>query len=385
MIARDLFVQRIFLLILAVFLTIGTAQARELRYATGYPPNTTAVIAAELSADALEEYSDGSLKMKIYPGSLLSFQEASAGIRDGLADGGLVFMSYFPAEFPHANFLAELTMLLELAGVSPESAGIAYVGAISEFILQNCPQCVAEFKSQNQVYLGGAGSPPYWLLCNKAVRTSKEIKGKRLRAGGAQWARWASAMGGTSVSISASDVYEGLSQGVIDCSMTVTTELTVWSLEDVVSHITVQVPGGVYGASAINNVNTGTWSELTEKERRSLLRASAVMAAQATWLYTKEGMDNLEAAKKSSKIQVHEPGEDLLQATKAFIEQDMHTIADAYQKKYGVNNAKEMIAEFRPVLDKWVGLVEDVESGDELADLYWKHAFSKVDLSTYGL
>lgn len=377
--------QRALLLVLMIFLVMGAAGARELRYATGYPPNTTAIIATELAADALEKYSDGALKLKIYPGSLLNFQETSAGIRDGMADSGLVFMSYFPAEFPHANFLAELTMLLELENVSPENAGLAYVGAISEFILKSCPQCVSEFKRQNQVYLGGASSPPYWLLCNKAVRTSEEVKGKRLRAGGAQWARWASAMGGTSVTISANDVYEALSQGVIDCSMTVTTELSVWSLKEVVSHITVKVPGGVYGASAVNNVNSGVWRSLSEKDRWALLRASAVMTAQTTWLYTKEGMDNLEAAKSSSKIQVHEPSSDLLEATRAFIEQDLHTIADAYTKKYNVKNAKDIISEFRPVLEKWVELVRDVNSGEELADLYWEEAFSKVDVNTYGL
>lgn len=375
---------RIAAVMLLVFVQAGITQARELRYATGYPPNTAAVFAAEAYANALKEHSNGELSIKIYAGSLLSFQEASAGVRDGIADVSLLFMSYFPAEYPRSNMMSELTMLLELTEVTPDKAGIAYVGALSEYIMRHCPECADEFKRQNQVFLGGGGSPPYWLLCNKPVRTLSELKGKRLRAGGAQWSRWANALGGTPVSIAANEMYEGLSQGIIDCSMAVTTELTVWSLNEVVTDITLQVPGGVYGASA-TNFNANTWRGLSEQQRKAVMRASALFSADATWRYTREGLDNLDNARENKKIRIHEPDAELLEATVEFIEQDMRTIAQAYGRQYGIKNPEQMIADFRPLLDKWVERVQDVESSSELADLYWREAFSKVDFSTYGL
>jgi len=43
-----------------------------------------------------------------------------------------------------------------------------------------------------------------------------------------------------------------------------------------------------------------------------------------------------------------------------------------------------MIAAFRPLLQRWATLIQDVESPDQLADLYWTEVFSKVDPSTYG-
>jgi TRAP-type C4-dicarboxylate transport system substrate-binding protein len=364
----------------------GMAETRELSYSTGYPAGTPAAVAADMYADLLEDYSDGSLAAKIFDtGSLLSFAETSMGIRDGMADSGLVFVSYFPAEYRSTNLVSELTMLLELTDVPVDKAGVAYVGAMSEYVFHHCPECVDEFASQNQVYLGGGGSPPYLLLCNQPVRSQDELEGKRLRAPGAQWSRWAESMGATPVFMSASETYEGLDQGVIDCSMTVAAELSVWNLTEVVTDITTGVPGGVYGAAAANNVNAEVWRSLDDNDKRALLHASATLSAQATWIYTTEDREELAKARDSADIQVHESEQALVQATRSFVTDDIEKVADTYRDKHGIERSEEMIASFRPILEKWVELVQDADNGDELAQLYWDETFSKVDVSSYGM
>lgn len=82
---------------------------------------------------------------------------------------------------------------------------------------------------------------------------------------------------------------------------------------------------------------------------------------------------------------MHEAGEELVALTKAFIEEDMATIASEYRQRYGLERADEMIATFRPILDKWVELAANIDSNEALADLYWREAFSKVDVSDYAL
>jgi hypothetical protein len=44
-----------------------------------------------------------------------------------------------------------------------------------------------------------------------------------------------------------------------------------------------------------------------------------------------------------------------------------------------------MLKTFRGLLEKWVPLVQDTDSVDELEQLYWKEIFSKVDTARYGM
>ncbi|MES1928816.1 TRAP-T family protein transporter, DctP (Periplasmic binding) subunit [Salinisphaera dokdonensis CL-ES53] len=369
------------LLALAVALP---AQARSISYATGYPPNSIGSDAAMKYASALEKISDGDLKAKVYSMSLLSFSEAAPGIRDGMADSGFVLFSYFPAEFPNTNLVSELTMLLELDDVEPSKAGLAYVGAMSEFIFKDCPECVQEFAAQNQVFTGASASAPYMLLCNDKVVSQSDVRGKRVRSAGAQWARWAEAVGATPVTISVSDAYEALNQGVLDCSISSSVDLDIFKLSEVVEHITPDVPGGVFGGTGVNNVNREVWQSLSEKQRKDLLYASAVLGAEISWDYQAGATKELDNAPDAG-IEVHDADDSLRDATQAFIEKDAQTIADNYAKRHGIERSDEMVETFRGILSKWVDRVADVDNADDLAELYWDEIYSKVDVSSYGL
>jgi TRAP-type C4-dicarboxylate transport system substrate-binding protein len=371
-------------LALAATLVTGIADAREVSYATGYAAQSIGAKAADRYAEALAEYSGGELTAKVYPQSLLSFSETPSGIRDGMAASGLVLTPYFPAEFPSTNLAAELSMLLELTGAAPETAGLAYAGAMSEYLFNACPQCTAEFDSQNQVFIGSGGTSPYMLLCNRPVRNMDEFQGKRLRIGGAQWSRWAEELGASPVSVPQHETYEALSQGVVDCSIHSAPELTIVKLMEVVSDITTGAPGGVF-AGVANNVNKDTWAGLNEDERTAMLHASAVLSAELSWGYAKAALDNMETARELDRIDIHEAADDMKSQTREFIREDLDNMAGTYAEKYGLDNAGEMIETFRPILEKWVGLVDGIDSGEALAELYWKETFSRVDVSSHGL
>jgi hypothetical protein len=72
------------------------------------------------------------------------------------------------------------------------------------------------------------------------------------------------------------------------------------------------------------------------------------------------------------------------EANQAFIRVDLQTIADNYGERYGIQDPEAKIAKFQELLSKWEGLMNNIESGEELADLYWEEIFSQVDVATYG-
>ncbi|ASK35634.1 C4-dicarboxylate TRAP transporter substrate-binding protein [Alloalcanivorax mobilis] len=358
--------------------------ARTISYATGYPPNSIGANAAATYAKTLEKMSDGELKAKVYPMSLLSFSETSPGIRDGMADSGFVLFSYYPSEFPNTNLVSELTMLLERQDIPDSKAGLAYMGAMAEYLFNQCPECVSEFAAQNQVFAGASASAPYMLICNDKVTNLAQIKGKRLRSAGPQWARWAQAVGAAPVTISVSDSYEALGQGVLDCSISSSVDLDIFKLKEVAEHVTTGAPGGVFGGTGVNQINREVWQSLKPEQRKTLLHASAVLGAVISWDYQVGASHELEVA-GDSDIEVHAASEDLRQATLKFIDQDIQTIADNYAKRYGIKRADEMVKTFEATLSKWVKLVADVDNPEQLAELYWRETYSKVDVNRYGL
>lgn len=362
----------------------GTAFAETISHATGYPPNSIGANAANSFADALENISGGDLTAKVYAGSLLNFSETSPGIRDGMADSGFVLLSYYPSEFPASNLAGELSMLVDLEDVPPSHSGLAYVGAMAEFVFNHCEECIDEFAGQNQVFTGASASSDYMLLCNEEIATLDQLQGKRVRSAGPQWARWAEALGATPVTLSVSDAYEALNQGVLDCSISSSVDLDIFKLNEVVTDITLEVPGGVYGATAVNNVNRDVWAGLSEAQRRDFLKASAVLGAVISWDYQVGAARELEATEDYG-INVHEAAEGLQQATSEFVRSDIDKIAANYRERHGLENAEEMAATFRDLLGKWVELTRGIDSVDDLADLYWEELYSKVDVSSYAL
>lgn len=366
--------------------SLGTAaSAKQLSYAMGMPPGSISAKIGQDYANAVKDYTNGDLTVKVYPLSLLNFAETSAGVRDGMADIGYLLAPYFPAEYPHSNMISEASMLLTLMGKEIHGKeGMAYMGAVSEFTFFHCPECNKEFAQQNQVYTGSTGSSPYILQCTQPVTNLEQLQGKRLRVGASNWSRWAKALGATPITMSANEMHEALSQGVVDCIVLSVPEITNFGLMDTVSDITRVVPGGIFAGTEVTNINRDTWQGLTDDERAALLHAAAITSAATPWVYHQRHEEILKQVKANGGT-IHQPSKQLVEKTRAFVREDMKTIANYYQDKYGVQDGKEMLATFRPILEKWVKLVQDVNSRQELVDLYWKEVYSKVDPTTHGM
>lgn len=370
---------------LAFFLMLlNTADARELRYALGTPPGTPGHEALEFYADKMGELSDGTLTVKVYPLSLLSFAEMSAGIRDGIADLGLILTPYHAGEFPSINLLAESSMLLTLEEqLQKGKEGVAFGAALSEFMMFGCDECIEQFERQNQVYLGHAAGTTYGLMCDEPVVSLEAFKGKRVRVGAGNFSRWAESLGASPVTMSANEMREALSQGIVDCIALSGAEIQNFGLTELITDLTMAVPGGVFPFASFQT-NRDVWQSLSIDERKLMLKGAAVGNAAISWIYLGSGEESFDLVRRNG-ARFHDADESLLASTREFINSDMDILARQYEARYGVENAATLLKEFRPILSAWAERVNQVESQEELAELYWEHIFSKVDLTTHGL
>ena len=368
-------------------LSLGLATgafAETLNFSVGLGPGSTVVQDVEAYAKKIEEWSEGDLKIKVFPLSLVGLPEMAPGVRDGLTDIGYMAAPYFPTEFAHTNFLAEQTMMMALLDPPDGKEGAVYAGAISDFILNECDKCLDEYKVQNHVYMGHMSTSPYVLLCREPVTDTASLAGKRLRAGSAAYRRFAEHFDAVGVQMPASEAYEALSQGVLDCGMMSAGDLTNYRIIEVTKAVTLGVPGNVYGGTVIGNINRDVWQGLTDEKREILLRGTSWLGAHMTWSYLAQQERDLKTAREQG-IEVSEADPALMDELKTFVEADQKVVADLFKQNYGIENASEMQEAFKPYLDKWIALMKDVESADALNEVYWNELYSKLDPTSYGM
>ena len=260
----------------------------------------------------------------------------------------------------------------------------AMAGAMTEYVF-TCQECIAEHLKNNQVYLGSSSTAPYMIVSTKKAVTLEEIKGKKLRSGAAPWARWAQNFGAVALTIPGNSVFEAVAGGTVDGAMVSAAELSNLRLIDVVKHITVGVPTGTYHGIDNNNFNLTTWRSLTERQRKAVLEAAAMSTAAVSWKYVVDGAQNMKDA-QGKGIQVHQAPADVVAKSKAFIDADLATIAQAAEKNSGVKNATQKIARFRQLVQKWEKLTpEGSWEPAALADIYYREIYSKIDPRTFGM
>lgn len=359
----------------------SAANAADLSFAGGWPPNSAPTAKIEDYAKAANEYSNGDINIRVFPLSLLSFAEINAGLRDGIADVAGNLLAYFPSEFPTLNMLAEFSELVELEEFSGELSSLAFTGAIMEYVMNDCPACMDEMSAQNQVYLGASSTTSYVLQCAVPLTSTADLEGKRIRAAGAYWARWAEGVGAVPVSMSVNETLEGLSQGVVDCTMSNTADFINFGFIDVVKYVYVGAPGAQFNVPF--TMNKDSWNSLSGDNKSAMLRAHAKLAADIAWVYVEEGRAGRERAPDMG-IEYGPAPDDIVAMNREFINNDKDAIASIYNERFGIDTGAEAAAALTEGLARWTELTKDVSSGEELAEIYWNEIFSKVDVASYG-
>lgn len=354
-------------LVCAATLSLGfAAQAQELLLAPAAPGPHPAHYMYEKFATFLSEESGGAMTGKILGPEVVALPQMKDALQTGLANIGNALPLYFAADFPQTGTAGDLALL----GRSPHAMG----WAMTEFTV-NCAPCQKEFKDFGTVYLGSGSSNVYVLLTTKPVRSPEDLKGLRLRSGGAPYSRWAEHFGATPVNLPVGDTFEAMSQGTIDGTMASIVDMLSFRLVDVAKYV-VNVPLGTYHVNSNFTVAHDTWAAMSADQRKQLVAAANRADPQLT---DRWGFQLPAAAQKAvgeKGIEVIEPGADFLAASEAFAKAD---VAERVAKN-------ELSAQFAAMVEKWTKIVDEVGNDPEaLAARANTEIWSKVDLSTYGM
>ena len=361
-----------------------SAEATELRYAVGFPAGVP-LDAAKQYSSAVSELTDDQYSVRIFELSLLNHSEMSSGIGDGMADIGYLLTAYSPSDYPFSNLAADMSMKLALDDRAEGKEGYDYSGAMLEYILLNCPECLDEFKANNQVYTGVVSTPTYGMFCNDPVTTTSDIEGKRIRISGAPWARWVRNFGASPISLPIGESYEALSQGVIDCTFFSAPELTNFNLIEVVKNINMDLPGGLFAAGGATTLNKDRWNSFDADTKHAMLKAGSVMSAYVTYLYQEQANQDLSAAEERG-INIISADNALIEDSKEFIRSDLEVVPSYYSNEYGIDleRAEELAGVMSDLIDKWQVIVSDIDDPDQLAEIYWDEIYSKIDHTDYA-
>lgn len=360
-----------------IALTGLPAAAETVRIVIGVGEGSAVHYGVDAFSKDLAARTNGELDVRVFPSSLLDLRQTFGGIRDRVVDSGYMVLNFFPGELPEAQLPIELAML----GSNP----YAMAGAMSEYIL-SCEPCVQERFAANMVPLGNASTGTYGILGTSPMTTPEELQGKKLRAAGGAWSRWAAAMGAVGVSLSGNEIFEAVSQGTIDGAMNAPSELTSIRLIDVAKNVTTDMPGGTVHGLDLMSVNRDFWRGLTDAQRRAYMDAAALANAATTWKFAADVASNLKKAEEAG-IAVSKASPEAKAKSDAAIEADLANILQITTETHKIQDAETKIARFRELVDKWEGLLPlDREwSPEEIAEVYRTEIFSKLDEKTYGL
>lgn len=272
-----------------------------------------------------------------------------------------------------------LTGELSLMSTNAQAAA----AAVTEYTVF-CEPCQQEMRDSGLVYLGSGASDVYEFLTTKPVRTAEDLKGLRLRSGGAPWGRLAENFGAIPASISVSDQFEAISQGVIDGSMASIADLVSFRLVEVVKYITY-APLGLYQSTSDFATGVATWDSLNAEDRAALARAANRANTAFTNRWAAEMPAEAEEAAREAGIEFIEADPALITAIEEFVQTEPASAAALAKANFGIDDGMERIERFQALLEKWTAIAESVNDDPvAMAEKLYDEVWSKVDYSTYG-
>lgn len=357
----------------AILSTTATLHADEIRATSSFgPKHVLATDGYPALFAKLSELTDGRWTGNDTPSGLLAPNEMNTGLRDGVSEMGPIILPYFAADYPESGLVGELSIL------GTDNRAIS--SAVTEY-LATCDECIAEFAANGQVFLGSDATTNYQFLSTKPIRTVDDMAGVRIRTAGSVFTRFVEFLGGEPVQMPSSELFEGLSSGVIDATYSSTADLQNAQLFDVVKTVTL-IDQGVFNAAAMTNASQMLWGRMSVEDRQALAHASqyAQTIGVQSWITKSESA--IETG-KAQGIEFIIPDQALVDKAAEFRAMHLAGVAGTLTER-GVTDAEAKIARYRELLTKWEGLVADVNTPEELAELRYQEIWSKVDYATYG-
>lgn len=308
--------------------------------------------------------------------SLLPAQTTLSGVGDGVAQLGLVAASYQPSELPLSGMINDMAF----TATDPLATALAF----TEIVMTN-QRFRDEYSQHNTVVLGAYSTPVYVFACMTDIRSSDDIRGKKIRTAGTAQNEWIGSLNGVPVAVTSNDIYSGLERGSIDCTLSDATVLENGpKFGEVIRSLTMLEQGSTLGMTYV--FNKDFWTDIGPEARRQILDTTARAVALTQIGYDTAVSDALDKT-RARGVAFNEPDQSLVEALAGFRKNVIDTFPKRTQAERGIADPTDVAQEFLTLQGKWESLLADVdrEDVDALAGLINAEIYSKIDETAYGL
>jgi TRAP-type C4-dicarboxylate transport system substrate-binding protein len=321
---------------------------------------------------AVERDTGGAVKWRILAGGqMVSARSTLPGVRDRIVDAGLLIPVFNRKEMAHNNVLFDMGMF--------GSDMVAMGGASIETVMLNCPECLAEYKKQNQVYLGGFQTTDFKLICAKKVTKLSDVKGLKVRAVGAN-ARWVRAMGGSPVAMSPVDGVTAMQRGALACIHGPIAWLTSYGYMDVAKWV-IDYPMGNPRALSIMTMNRKSWASLSLAHKKVMIKHMPAASARATLIGYLKADETVKAAALKRGLTFTPGGKEFDDLMAKHRRNEMVAIPKALKKvKVKEKTSKRLMAAYLKNLKKWEKLAPAIgRDVGKLTAAIQREIYDKID------
>lgn len=359
--------------LLALF-AASPASAIELIYGTGSGAKSRINVDAVVPfIEATTKDSKGSITWKYLPGNqIVTVRSALKGLRDGLVDAGMVIPVFARKAMIQNNVIYDT---IHLGHDDP----IAAAGAAHETIMFDCPSCLAEYKKHNAFLLSSFAGSPGVMVCRKPVKTVADVKGLKIRGGGATH-RLVKAMGGVPISIPPQELALALERGGLDCAVMALNWMVSFGIHDIAKHV-LDYPMGSSRGLGLISMRRDTWKKLTPEQRRILWEHAPLATARATAI-SYIALDKTYRSKigPSKGVTFYKGGADVKKVIDDLVGKEEAAISAAI-KKQGAKNPEKIVAAFKKNLAKWrkYSRNEIKDDADAFAKVLKREIYDKLD------
>lgn len=255
-------------LIVSLFLVCNTAIAGktvQMDLNAVYGPTSFHTQGAVEFAKLVEQYSDGSVKIRVHPGGSLGFkgQELLGVVKNGMVPMSDILMGVV-AGSSHTFGISSLPMLVS----NYEEASSLYE--------KSKPLYEKAAKKWNQKMLYAAPWPPSGLVTKKQINTTADLSGLKIRTYDKNGAAFLKTLGASPLSLPWGEVYTSLQTSVIEAVLTSAESSKNGKFWEVLSNFK-----SINYAFPLNmvTINLDYWNALSKEQQDAVLKAAAEIEA----------------------------------------------------------------------------------------------------------
>lgn len=299
---------------------------------------------------AIEEETDGKVQINpVFGGGLLTSTEALDGVREGVADIGLVY----PDNFAQRMFSYEL---LKLFPVAPDNFEGMY--QIFDTAMTELPQFSEDLEKNNQKPLLITTGLPIVFGSTNELASMEAVQGEDWRASSRWYLEAMRNMGANPVSVPWEDVYMSLETGVIDGVMTNYDGFHMMGFYETSDNIIVGTELW-WSAPFIHTINQDMWDSLPIDIQEGILKATEQAQEEFANVYQQELENTIQEQRDAGANVKIADDEDVA----AFNDQELfesmrNTWAEEAENDHGIENADEYVEAMKDIMNDALGYEE---------------------------